>query len=266
MRPLETLFEDPCAEPGRPSADLARLYGGGLVLPDDGVYANFVSSLDGVVALEGTAGGGPAAIALHSEADRFVMGLLRSLADAILLGAGTLRDGWNHHWTAAHIYPDAAGAYAALGRREPELVIVTLRGELDPDQPALQDRVMVLTTDAGRARLGRSLPGTARVRSLGSDAPGGRRLLDAVSAEGHRRVLTEGGPTLIGVLLRDGVLDELFLTLSPVLAGRERGDPSRLALVEGVALPRDAFVTGTLRSVRRHGAHLFLRHAFKTAE
>lgn len=265
MQPLQTLVEDPAAAPREPSAELARLYGGGLVLPDRGVYANFVSSVDGVVALEGAEGGGPAAIALHSQADRFVMGLLRSLADAILLGAGTLRDAWNHHWTAAHVYPDAAPAYAVLQRRDPELAIVTLRGELDPAQPALQDRVLVLTTDAGRARLGTSLPGTARVVSLGSDAPGGRRLLEAVRAEGHRRIETEGGPTLIGVLLRDGVLDELFLTLSPVLAGRDRGDPSRLALVEGVALPPTAFATGALRSLRRHGDHLFLRYTLTAA-
>ncbi len=262
MQPLDTLFDASGAGADLPSPALAHLYGGGLTLPDDVLYANFVSSLDGVVALEGKAGGGPGAISLHSEADRFVMGLLRVLADAVLLGAGTLRDGWNHHWTPAHIYPDAAAAYAALERPGPELVIATLRGDLDPAQPALQDRVLILTTDAGRAHLGGRLPAAARVRSLGPDAPTGGRLREAVRAEGHRRILTEGGPTLIAVLLRDRVLDELFLTLSPVLAGRERHDPARLSLVEGLALPPPEFGKGDLSSVRRDGRHLFLRYLF----
>ena len=265
MEPLETLFEPEGDGPPGPSAELARLYGGGLTLPEDVVYANFVSSLDGVVALEGPSGGGPAAISLHSEPDRFVMGLLRVVADAVLLGAGTLRDAWKHHWTPAHIYPDAARLFAQLGRPEPELVVVTLRGDLDPAQPALQDRVLILTTDGGRTRLGNRLPSSARVRSLGPDAPGGRRLRDAVRAEGHRRILTEGGPTVIGVLLRDRVVDELFLTLSPVLAGREWDDPSRLSLVEGLVLPAREFAIGGLRSVRRHGRHLFLRYTFGAA-
>ncbi len=265
MDPLQTLFDPGSAGISLPSPELARLYGGDLTPPDEGVYANFVSSLDGVVSLEGTSGGGPAAISLHSEPDRFVMGLLRVVADAVLVGAGTVRDAWNHHWTPAHVYPDAAPLFAALERPDPELVIVTLRGDLDPVQPALQDRVLVLTTDAGRARLGTRLPSTARVRSLGPDAPSGRRLRDAVRLEGHRRILTEGGPTLIGVLLRDHVLDELFLTLSPVLAGREWGEVARLALVEGLALPPQEFATGGLRSVRRHGRHLFLRYTFGAA-
>lgn len=262
MDPLETLFDPGGTGPSLPSLELARLYGGSLTLPEDVLYANFVSSLDGVVALEGSAGGGPAAISLHSEPDRFVMGLLRVVADAVLVGAGTLRDAWKHHWTPAHIYPDAAPLFAALGRADPQLVIVTLRGAIDPAQPALQHRVLILTTDAGRARLGTSLPPSVMVRSLGPDAPSGRRLRDAVRAEGHRRILTEGGPTVIGLLLRDRVLDELFLTLAPVLAGREGHGSARLSLVEGLALPPDAFVTGSLRSVRRHGRHLFLRYAF----
>lgn len=260
VEPLETLFD--AGDTGRSllTPELARLYGGGVAVSDDAVYANFVSSLDGVVALEGTAGGGPAAISLHSEPDRFVMAVLRVVADAVLVGAGTVRDAWNHHWTPAHIYPEAAPLFAALERPDPELVIVTLRGDVDPAQPALDDRVLIVTTDAGRARLGTSLPAGVRVRSLGPDAPNGRRLRDAVRAEGHRRILTEGGPHVIGVLLRDRVLDELFLTLSPVLAGRDGAGSDRLSLVEGLALPPGAFARGGLRSVRRHGDHLFLHY------
>src|SRR5258708_4296556 len=69
----------------------------------------------------------------------------------------------------------------------------------------------------------------------GSDHVPMRSVLDAVRAEGHRRVLTEGGPTLLAGLAAAGLLDELFLTLSPVLAGRRAGD-GRLGLAEGAHL------------------------------
>jgi hypothetical protein len=90
MIPLDVLFE----KSGLPSydlpADLERLYGGGLGFEAPRLYANFVSSLDGVVALEGEKHSSQM-ISGQSEADRFVMGLLRACADAVLIGAGTLR-------------------------------------------------------------------------------------------------------------------------------------------------------------------------------
>ena len=75
---------------------------------------------------------------------------------------------------------------------------------------------------------------------------------------GVRSVLCEGGPRLFGSLVAAGLADELFLTLSPVLAGRDL-DP-RLSLLEGAQLLPDRSVTGDLMSVRRHGSHLFLRY------
>jgi riboflavin biosynthesis pyrimidine reductase len=85
-------------------------------------------------------------------------------------------------------------------------------------------------------------------------------MVAAVRAEGHRRLLTEGGPTLVARLAEEGLLDELFLTLSPVLAGRRSGD-GRMGLLEGVELlPRDGR-WARLRSLRAAGSHLFLRYA-----
>jgi riboflavin biosynthesis pyrimidine reductase len=86
--------------------------------------------------------------------------------------------------------------------------------------------------------------------------------VEAVRAEGHRRLLTEGGPTLLGRFLADQVLDELFLTLSPLVAGRSSGD-GRLSLVEGIELLPGDGGWAALRSVRAHGSHLFLRYGFK---
>ncbi len=79
------------------------------------MYANFVSSIDGIVALEaGTAPSG-GIISGRNEADRFVMGLLRAFADAVLVGAGTVRaEGGKALWTTEYIFPAAAKAYADL--------------------------------------------------------------------------------------------------------------------------------------------------------
>jgi riboflavin biosynthesis pyrimidine reductase len=258
MEALTVLSDEVAAGADLPP-ELLRLYGGGLGLAADVVYGNAIASLDGVVAL-GAPGGDGRALRGRGDGDRLVMGLLRSQADAVLIGAGTLRVDRGHVWSAAYIDRERADLYRAVGRPDPRLVVVTASGELDPNERALQAGALVLTTDAGAARLGGRLPAAARVRSLGG---GGQldasEIVAAVRAEGHRRVLTEGGPHLFARLLAADVLDELFLTLSPVLAGRAPGD-GRLGLLEGVHLLPEAGRWARLRSVRAQGSHLFLRY------
>jgi len=77
--------------------------------------------------------------------------------------------------------------------------------------------------------------------------------------DGHRVVLTEGGPHVMGELIKAGLLDEAFLTISPVLAGRD--EERRLGMVEGLELLPKAGVWTRLLSARRHGDLLFLRYA-----
>ncbi len=74
-------------------------------------------------------------------------------------------------------------------------------------------------------------------------------------------VLTEGGPRLLGQLAAGGLLDELFLTVSPVLAGR--GDTARPGLVAGLELLPGRTEPAELLTVRRHGSYLFLRYAMR---
>src|SRR5256714_15577551 len=152
--PLYRLYEAPDLSEGLLPPQLSELYDGGLAIPEGGVYANFVSSIDGIVALEaGTAPSG-GIISGRNEADRFVMGLLRAFADAVLVGAGTVRaEGGKALWTPDYIFPAAAEAFADLRRvlkREetPRLVILTARGDLDPSQRALPVGALVLTTKA----------------------------------------------------------------------------------------------------------------------
>jgi riboflavin biosynthesis pyrimidine reductase len=256
---MRVLFEAcPASSPLPPP--LQDLYGGGLELAADLLYANFVTSLDGVAALPGPSKG-TAAISGRNAADRFLMGLLRALAEAVLVGAGTLRAEPRHLWTPAAVSREMAPAFASLGRPDPRLIVVSASGELDPAIRALQAGALVLTTDEGASRLAGRLPAASRVRSLGPRPPEGSAILEAVRSEGHRRVLTEGGPSLLGALVEAGRLDELFLTLSPVLAGRRTGD-GRLGLLEGIELLPESGRWARLLSARGHGGHLFLRYSF----
>jgi riboflavin biosynthesis pyrimidine reductase len=261
VEPLRVLLDGAGAGGDLP-APLAALYGGGLTLRADAVYANFITSLDGVAALTAPRGAGRTLRGdADADADRFVMGLLRFLADALLIGAGTLRADRGHLWSAGYVDRARAAEYRALGRGEPRLVVVTASGDLDPGERALQAGALVLTTESGAARLRGRLPAACTVRALGSGRLSADAILAAIRAEGHRRVLTEGGPALLGRLAAERALDDLFLTLSPVLAGRRSGD-GRTGLVDGVEfLPGDGRWT-RLRSVRASGSHLFLRYAF----
>jgi riboflavin biosynthesis pyrimidine reductase len=193
------------------------------------------------------------------------MALLRASADAILVGAGTLRATPGHDWTPEDVYPAATTDFAELRRRlnlsrRPRFVVVTARGEIDVGHPALRQDALILTSDAGAERLRGRLPAGASVRSLGSgtELPG-TGIVAAIHAEGCSAVLTEGGPTLIGTLLRARVLDELFLTVSPLLAGRST-TTVRPGLVDGVELAPAHARWLNLLSLRRDDAYLFLRY------
>lgn len=276
--PLETLWEAPAtAAPARGGAlpqALAR-YGAALQIPlrsdRPTVLVNFVASLDGVVTLDGSHGGG-GEVSGFSEPDRFVMGLLRSMADVIVIGAGTVRTAPRHVWTPGHVNRGFAAAYAAwrerLGLSEaPTTMIVTASGDVPGDHPAVVTpgvNAVIVTTAAGTRRARASLPGHVRV----VEAPGesritGAAVLEAAAAEGARVVLCEGGPHLIGALVAERAVDELFLTLAPQLLGRS-GAGGRYGLVEGVALGAHQAPWATLRSIRRAMDHVFLRYAFET--
>jgi riboflavin biosynthesis pyrimidine reductase len=258
------------AEPaGLPSfalpEELRRLYPGSLGFPDEWLYANFVSSLDGVVSLPGVAASNRL-IADASEADLFVMALLRACADVVLIGSGTLRGSPRAVWTAEAAYPDAATALHELRRSlglpaEPRLAIITSGAAFPADHPILERRPAVLTTEAGAARLQPLLPGADVVAVSAGECVDLTAACAALRARGHGRILSEGGPHLFGSLLAGRLVDELFLTVSPLVAGRSPLGPHVLSLVEGVSLLPGRRVASVLRGIRRDGSHLFLRYA-----
>jgi riboflavin biosynthesis pyrimidine reductase len=245
---------------------LAELYGGAIGLDEPCVVANFVESLDGVVAVPRLPRS-HAVIGDESEADRFVLALMRACADAVVVGSGTLLSSPKGTWRIDRAYPPAAEALAELrawrGRPEQPLVVaVTTGASLDPAHPVLESGALVLTTEGAAARMRAALPGAAEVVAVNDgDTVDLARGLDLLRDRGCRVVLTEAGPSMFGSLVASRLVDELFLTVSPVLAGR--GATARLGLVEGVELVPRTRVAGRLRSVRTHGSHLFLRYGLR---
>jgi riboflavin biosynthesis pyrimidine reductase len=234
------------------------------------IVANFVSTLDGVVALgpsEPTAGGGE--ISGFSDADRFMMSLLRAVADVVVLGAGTVRVGRRHVWTPAYVQPAFAEAFAAWRSElwlapQPTTVVVTASGNLEATHAGLNDPdvpVIVATTKAGADRLARlPLAPNVRVVALGDEGrvPVGA-LVQVIRETGARLALCEGGPHLFGELVRARLIDELFLTVAPQLAGRDDAI-KRLALIEGTSFGEGRGRWAELVSVRRAGDDMFLRY------
>jgi riboflavin biosynthesis pyrimidine reductase len=192
------------------------------------------------------------------------MGLLRASADAVLVGAGTMRASPAGTWRPERAYPPAADSFAALRRRRgrperPTVAFVTAGGSFDSTHPALEQHAIVLTTARAAGHVRARVPAASEVVAVNDgDRVDLRRALVFLRERGHSLILSEGGPTVFGSLLASGLVDELFLTLSPLLAGR--AVKPRLSLVEGVELLPDATVSLHLLSARRHGDHLFLRH------
>jgi riboflavin biosynthesis pyrimidine reductase len=261
---LAPLYEAPDLPEFELPAGLAEAYGGSLGFSEPRLYANFVASLDGVVALPGTIRSSRT-ISAHSEADRFVMGLLRACADAVLVGAGTMRSSPRTLWTAEHAYPPAAALFGDLRRSRrrpprPTLAVLSGGGSLDPRHPALEEGALVLTSERGAPRLRNRLPSAATILAIGAEAPiDPAAAVEALRRRGHELILSEGGPIAFGALVSAGLVDELFLTTSPLLAGRSPGSP-RPALVENAELLPATTVECRLLTLRRAGSHLFLRY------
>jgi riboflavin biosynthesis pyrimidine reductase len=252
-------------------------YDGDLVVPlrpdRPTVIANFVSTLDGVVAFDTDESSGGGEVSGFFDPDRFVMGLLRAMADVVLLGAGTVRASPKHEWTARRVHRSSAALYGewrqrlGLAAAQPTTIVASARGNLDPAHPGLSAPdvpVIVATTAAGAEHLATvQLAPNARVEVAGTGSGvAAPDLLEIARSAGAGLILCEGGPHLIGDLLEAELLDELFLTIAPQIAGRDK-DAERFSFVEGLAFTVATAPWAELVSVRRAGDHLFLRYRFE---
>lgn len=280
METMHTLYERAPALASTLPPELAAAYDGGLVVPDGQpgerpyVLVNFIETLDGVISYtqpgepyQGTVGG-------KSDIDHMVMGILRARADAVIFGAGSLREDKGHIHTPAFVSPPQAEAYAAMraalgkGETQPLSVVMSASGQIDLDERTFHApdlRVVVVTTAVGEERLrGETLPAGVEVRAVDGAADGAvdvLAMLRLLSDDyGVRVAVNEGGPLVLASFLAAGAVDELFLTLAPQVAGRADERPRR-ALVEGVAFsPTDA-PNARILSVKQAGDYLFLRYA-----
>ena len=153
---------------------------------------------------------------------------------------------------------------AQAGGDQPTTVIVSASGSIDPSHPGLRDPavpVVIITTPAGAKRLrAEGVPTTVDVVTASSgDQVEPAAIVDVLRELHLEVVVCEGGPTLLGGLIGAGLVDELFLTVAPQVAGRSPDAP-RLGLVEGVGFAIDDAPWARLASVMRAESHLFLRY------
>lgn len=225
---------------GQGDPDLAALY----AYPDGPwLRANMVSSVDGAASLKGASAG------LSSDTDRRLFALLRTLSDVIVVGAATVR---------AERYKPARFNEAWSGLRAgrtptPPIAVITRSLDLDPDSPLItaapaDARTIVITTAQAPADIRAALEPDADVIVAGEEGVDFTAAVAALAERGHRRLLAEGGPHLLGELLAAGLLDELCLTIGPLLAGPgpgrivAGGDAASLPLDLAHVLAEDGFL------------------------
>jgi riboflavin biosynthesis pyrimidine reductase len=209
---------------------------------------NFVTSLDGAVTREGYSAG------LSGPADKRLFGLLRMLCDAVLVGAGTLR---HEKYGPVRSSPERRRWRSARSLAEhPTLVVVSRRLDLDPAQRAFVDapvRPVVLTAASSPRDLRAALEPVADVLVCGDVAVDLAAGLAALRAGGLTHVLSEGGPQVLGTLTAADLVDELCLTVAPLLVGP---GPGRIT----AGPPSPAARELALRHVLAADGMLFLRY------
>ncbi len=220
-------------------------------VPESGsqlVVGVMISSVDGSAQLEGRSGD------LGNEADADLFAVLRAHADVILVGAGTTRaEGYGGDRPTP--------AQLAVRRRRgladaPRIAVVTRGASLDPAGPLFTDtatRPLVITCRAAPADRIAALAENADIVMSGQDDVDLAVALDELAARGLRRVSCEGGPSLLAQVAAAGRLDELALTLAPMLVA---GSGSRIT--HGPAL--DPLADLTLAHVLEQDGYLYLRY------
>ncbi|MFF5673274.1 pyrimidine reductase family protein [Streptomyces hygroscopicus] len=214
--------------------------------------ANMVSSLDGAAHHDGRSK------PLSSDADMRIFGVLRGLADAVVVGAETVR---REGYRPARARAAFAERRAALGQSPaPAIAVVSASLDLDFSLPLFTEPLVPTIVITGAAASGERIE---RARAAGAEVvlagtgPSGRvdaaAVVTALKELGHTRLLTEGGPTLLGQFAAAGVLDELCLAVAPLIAA---GDAKRI--VDGPLLREPEQFA--LASVLEEAGFLFTRY------
>lgn len=249
MATVHRLLPTPVELSSLTDTELERLYDYPPDLARPWVQVNFVSSADGAVSVSDRSAG------LSHPADKRVFGLGRDLADVILVGAGTAR---------AERYRGVKAHELRLERRRrlglselPPIAVVTGRCDLTPDDPLVTDTIvppLVLTTQrAPRHRKDALTEAGVDVIEAGEETVDPRLALAALDERGLRRVDCEGGPRLFAALVAADLVDQLCLTIAPLLAG---AGADRIVTGVPSPLPRSL----RLASVLHEDGFLMLRY------
>lgn len=212
------------------------------------VFVNMVASVDGATAVGGVSE------ALGGAADRHVFLALRSMADGILAGASTVRaEGYG----PAKVRPEFRAARAARGQAAlPRIAVCSRSLDLDWASPLFtqsEQRPFVLAPAGADPQRLAAAGEVAEVIATGDHEVDLSAALSRLRGAGIGALLCEGGPTLNGQLLEQGLVDELCLTISPTLAGR-----GSQGIVGDPALPGMAHLE--LVHVLEEDGSLFLRY------
>jgi len=245
---MRMLFPDPSdpVDPADVYADMPAAAG------RPSVRLNMIVSVDGGTSWNGVSG------ALGGAADKALFATLRSLADVILVASGTMR--------AEQYGPVVMPEAAQRARREraqqpvPAIAVVSSSCRFDWSSPfftAATSRPFVVTVASADADARAHASEVAEVIIAGDDTVDLTRAVRELGARGATNVLAEGGPTLNGELAQAGLLDELCVTLAPLLAS---GDAKRL--IAGSALEQLARLE--VHSICADDEYLFLRYRPQT--
>jgi 5-amino-6-(5-phosphoribosylamino)uracil reductase len=221
--------------------DLRRLYELPGAPQAPWLAVNFVSSADGAVTEHGHSEG------LSDAADRRIFLLGRELADVILVGAGTARA---EQYRGARTSAEKRRRRSAEGREPvPPIVVVSTRASLDPAARLFTDTtvppIVVTTEHAPAEQRYRLAEAGADVVVAGRCRVDLTRMRDELAARGLHRLCCEGGPTLFGSLLAEHLVDELRLTVSPLLTA---GPAGRIVHGPTVTPPRELSLASVVRS------------------
>ncbi|MEV7782004.1 pyrimidine reductase family protein [Kitasatospora sp. NPDC088351] len=221
MQQLISPLSEPFADPASLES-LAAVY----AYPDQvnrgrpWLRANMVAGLDGGARLDGLSEG------LSGDADKRIFGVLRALSDVVLVGAETVRA---EGYRPARARADFAAARRAAGQAPaPAIAIVSRSLALDLTAPLFTEplvRTVVITTEDVPAADLRAVAGVADVVVAGKGSVDLRAAVAALADRGWTRLLSEGGPRLLGQLAAAGLLDELCLSLAPLITA---GDAPRI--------------------------------------
>lgn len=284
MRDFEVLFDN--GEPSAVQSEVLRPYGQlGFPAAAAGrpwTYANFVQSIDGVTSLLGQSGSG--SDISQSPEDRWLMDLLRAHADAVIMGMNTLRFErvymGNPRGPVFKIAnPEMLELRQKLGRAKLKNIFVTNAADLKLADFRVFDGKLVdsyvVSTTAGAAKLRAQKHPHVTVIEAGEWPRVDLKLMVKKLREelGIQYLLCEGGPTFYGAMTKAGLIDEKFLTISPVEAGQAAPQEQVMAEFDktrlrpntfaGPGFTKETMTRWTWLSCRRIGDHEFNRYRRK---